>query len=203
MKRLPVFLSIVLFFVSCATSTEDTANDAGAISGRILPKDVSVRIIAKTAGTEYRIKGNIKGEVTLTKGGGFIIKGLPAGKYDLLFFLQGRSKKKYFTTRWSEVVVQPGKTTSRINYRLTPIGSEHLIDEVLVAFKEKTKIEEARKVIRTAGCVVKDTPLDLGTIIYTVDIPDDKSVAGMIKVFKKDKSVVYAEPNGISMIDTK
>ncbi len=69
--------------------------------------------------------------------------------------------------------------------------------------QEKTKVEEARKVIRAAGCVVKDTPLDLGTIIYTVDIPDDKSVAEMIKVFKKDKSVAYAEPNGISTIDAK
>jgi hypothetical protein len=203
MKRLPVFLSIVLFSVSCATSAEGAANDAGAIRGRILPKDASVRIIAKTAGTEYNIKGNIKGEVTLTKGGDFTIKGLPSGKYDLLFFLQGKSKKKYFATRWSEVVVQRGKTTSGINYRLTPLGSKHLIDEVLVAFKEKTRAEEARKVIRAAGCVIKDTPLDLGTIIYTLDIPDDKSVEEMIKVFKKDKSVAYAEPNGISTIDGK
>jgi len=203
MKRLPILLSIVWFSVSSATFAEGAANDVGAISGRILPKDVSVRIIAKTAGTEYRIKGNIKGEVTLAKGGNFVIKGLPAGKYDLLFFLQGRSKQKYFATRWSEVVVQPGETTSRIDYRLTPIGSEHLIDEVLVAFKEKTQAEEARKVIRAAGCVVKDTPFDLGTMIYTVDIPDDKSVAEMIKIFKKDKSVAYAEPNGISTIDVK
>lgn len=203
MKRVPVFLSIVLLSVSCATSAEDTASDTGAISGRIFPKDASVRIIAKTAGTEYKIKGNIKGEVTLTKGGDFAIKKLPPGKYDLLFFLQGTSKKKYFATRWSEVVVQRDKTTSGINYRLTPRGSPHLIDEVLVAFKEKTKAEEARKVIREAGCVIKDTPLDLGTIIYTVDIPDDKSVAEMIKVFKKYKSVAYAEPNGISTIDAK
>ncbi len=203
MKRLPVFLSIVLFSVSCATSAEDTANVAGAISGRIFPKDASVRIIAKTAGTEYKIKGNIKGEVTLTKGGDFTIKGLPPGKYDLLFFLQGKSKKKYFATRWSEVVVQPGKTTSGINYRLTPQGSKYLIDEILVAFREETKAEEARKVIREAGCVIKDTPLHLGTTIYTLDIPEGKSVEEMIKVFKKDKSVAYAEPNGISTIDAK
>jgi hypothetical protein len=203
MIRLFVILSIVLFLVSCATSAEDIASDTGAISGRISPKDASVRIIAKTTGTEYKIKGNIKGEVTLTKGGDFTIKGLLPDKYDLLFFPQGKSKKIYFATRWSEVIVQSGNTTSGINYRLTPLGSKHLIDEVLVAFKEGTKPEEARKAIRAAGCIVKDTPLDLGTIIYTIDIPDDKSIDEMIKVFKKDKRVAYAEPNGISRIDAK
>ncbi|MBW2201495.1 MAG: hypothetical protein JRF71_11805 [Deltaproteobacteria bacterium] len=203
MIRSFAILSIVLFSVSCATYAEDIANDTGAISGRIFPKDASVRIIAKTAGTEYKIKGNIKGEVTLTQGGDFTIKGLLPGKYDLLFFLQGKSKKKYFATRWSEVVVQSGKTTSGINYRLTPLSSKYLIDEILVAFKEETKAEEARKVIRAAGCVIKDTPLHLGTTIYTLDIPDDKSIDEMIKVFKKDKCVAYAEPNGISRIDAK
>ena len=194
---------LAVFVVPFVIFAEAADKKKGAISGRISPKDASVRIIAKTSGTEYKIKENIKGEVTLTKGGDFTIKGLPPGKYDLLFFLQGESKKKYFATRWSEVVVQPGKTTSGINYRLTPLGSKQLIDEILVAFKEGTKPEEARKAIRAAGCIVKDTPLDLGTIIYTVDIPDDKSVEGMIKIFKKDKRIAYAEPNGIDTIDTK
>ena len=203
MKKSFVFFNIVLFLVSCVTYAEDIANNTGTISGRISPKDASAQIIAKTAGTEYKIKGNIKGEVTLTQGGDFTIKGLPPGKYDLLFFLQGKSKKKYFTTRWSEIVVQSGKITSGINYRLTPLSSKYLIDEILVAFKEATKAEEARKVIRAAGCIIKDTPLHLGTTIYTLDIPDDKSIDEMIKVFKKDKRVAYAEPNGISRIDAK
>ncbi len=201
MKILPALLSIVLFSISCVASAEDTADNAGAISGRISPENVSARIIAKTAGTEYKIKKNIKGEVTLTKGGDFSIKGLPAGKYDLLFLLQGDSKKKYFATRWSEVIVQPGKTTSGINYRLTPQGSKHLIDEVLVAFNKDTKVEEVKKTIRLADCVIKDTPLQLGeTTIYTVDIPDNKSVDEMIKVFVKKRGVAYAEPNAIATI---
>ena len=205
MKKIPIFLSIILFTVSCVASDKDTANNTGAISGRILPKDAAVRIIAKTAGTEYKIKRNIKDEITLTKGGDFTLKGLPPGKYDILFFLQGKSKKKYLATRWSEVVVQPGKTTSGINYRLTPLESKYLIDEVLVAFKEETKTGEAQKVIRAAGCVIKDTPLELGVgkIIYTLDIPDDTSVEEMIKLLKKNKSVAYAEANGIHTIDAK
>jgi len=203
MRRLHVLLSMILFSVSCTPSAENAVNDAGAISGRLLPTDASVRVIAKTAGTEYKIKRNIKGEVTLTKGGPFTIKGLPPGKYDLLFFLQGASKEKYFATRWSEVVVQAGKTTSGINYRLTPRGSGYLIDEILVAFREETKAEEARKLIRAAGCVIKNTPLDLGQTIYTLDIPDDKSVEEMIEVFKKQESVAYAEPNGVAAIDAK
>lgn len=203
MSRLHVLLSMILVSVSCAPSAEDAVNDAGAISGRVLPADASVRIAAKTAGSDYEIKGNIKGEVTLTKGGPFSMKGLPPGKYDLLFFLQGASKENYFAKRWSEVVVQAGKTTSGINYRLTPRGSECLIDEILVAFREETKAEEARKLIRAAGCVIKDTPLDLGQIIYTPDIPDDKSVEEMIEVFKKQESVAYAEPNGIAAIGAK
>lgn len=202
MRKVIVVSILAVFVVPFVVFAEAADKKKGAISGRISPKDASVRIIAKISGTEYKIKGNIKGKVTLAKGGDFTIKGLPPGKYDLLFFLEGDSKKKYFVTRWSEIVVQPGKTTPGINYRLTPLGS-NLIDEVLVAFKKGTKPEEAQKAIRAAGCIVKDTPLDLGTIIYTVDIPDDKSVEEMIKIFKKDKRVAYAEPNGIDAIDTK
>jgi hypothetical protein len=194
---------LAVFIVPFVILAEDADKRSGAISGRIEPKDASVRIIAKVSGSEYKVKGNIKGEVSLTKGGDFTIKGVPPGKYDLLFFLQGESKKKYFATRWSEVVVQAGKTTSGINYRLTPLGSKHLLDEILVAFNEGTKQEEARKAILAAGCIVKDTPIDLGTIVYTVDIPDDKSVEEMIKIFKKDKRTAYAEPNGIATTDTK
>ena len=56
MKRLPALLSIVLFSISCVASAEDTADNAGAISGRISPENALVRIIAKTVGTEYKIK---------------------------------------------------------------------------------------------------------------------------------------------------
>ncbi len=177
------------------------SSDTGAVSGRISPADVAVRIVAKTAGTEYKVKGNIKGEITLTQGGNFTISNLPAGKYDLLFLLQGESQKKYFATRWSEVVVQGGKATSGINYRLTTVGSEQLIDEVLVGFKKGTTTEQARKMIQSAGCVIKDTPLDLGNVIYTVDIPDDKSVKEMVEWFTGKEGVAYAEPNGITTVD--
>ncbi len=201
MKKVLAASILAIFVVSFVILAEGAAEETGAISGRISPRDASVQIIAKTAGTEHRVKGNIKGEVTLTQGGNFTIKGLASGKYDLLFFLQGKSQEKYFTTRWSEIIVQAAKITSGINYRLTPRSSEHLIDEVLVAFKN-TKAEDARKTISSTGCVIKDTPLQLGkTTIYTVDIPDDKSVDDMIQVFKKKRGVEYAEPNGIVTID--
>ncbi len=195
---------VVWFFVLSVVCAGDAASETGAISGRISPKNVSIRIIAKTAGTEHKIKGNIKGEITLAKGGDFTIKGLPPGKYDLLFFLQGDSKKKYIASRWSEVVVQAGKTTSGINYRLTPRGSGHLIDEVLVAFNKDIRATDVLKTILLLGCTIKDTPLKLGgTTIYTVDIPDNKSVAQMVKTFKQKRGVAYAEPNGIATIDAK
>lgn len=203
MKMPHVIPCAVWFFALYVVYAEDTANETGAISGRILPKDASVRIIAKLAGTEYRIKENIKGEVTLTKGGDFIIKGLLPGKYDLLFFLQGETNRKYMAARWSEVDVKEGKTTSGINYRLTPQGSEQLIDEVVVAF-EGVNAADAQQIIHDAGCIVKDSPLNLGaTTIYTVDIPDEKNVPEMIRLFKQKKGVKYAEPNGIATIDAK
>ena len=196
--------AVVSCFVCCFAlfgAVAAAAAETGAVSGRISPKGASVRIIAKTAGTEHRIKANVKGEVTLEKGGDFTIKGLPPGKYDLLFFLQGESKKKYTAARWSEVVVKAGETTSGIHCRLTPQGSPHLIDEVIVAFKPTVSDAAARKIIRQAGCTVKDAPLRFGgTAAYTVDIPDDKSVAEMIKLFKQKKGVKYVEPNGIVTI---
>ncbi len=197
MARSAILTGMVIVAMASA-SAADKKGDSGSVSGKISPEDASVRIIAKLAGTEHRVKKNIKGEVTLTKGGAFTIRDLPAGKYDLLFFLQGKSKKKYMATRWSEVVVAEGETTSGINYRLTPVGSAHLIDEVLVAF-EGGKDKDAQETIQTAGCTVKDRPMKLGkTTVYTVDIPDDKSVQDMVEVFQKTKGVKYAEPNGIA-----
>jgi hypothetical protein len=169
--------------------------DVGAISGRISPEDVSVRIIAKKAGTEYSIKENISGEVTLRQGGSFTIWNLPPGKYDLLFLVQGQSRDMYMGGRWSEIVIEPGKTVSGINYRLTPVRSEYAIDEVCVTFNKGTKEEEARKVIQSLNCIIKEKHISRG--LYIVDIPDDKSVNEMIKAFKKNKEVLYAEPNWI------
>jgi hypothetical protein len=167
----------------------------GGISGRISPKGVSVRIIAKKAGTEYGIKENIKGEVTLTQGGSFTIWNVPPGKYDLLFFVQGHARDMYMGGRWSEIVIEPGKTVSGINYRLTPEGSEYAIDEVCVQFHKDTKEEDAPKVIQSLNCIIKDKHYRPG--FYTVDIPDDKSVNEMIKAFNKKKEVLYAGPNSI------
>ena len=201
-KSIVVVSSILLFLISGELLAEGASKKVGGISGRISPTDASVRIVAKRAGTEYKVRGNIKGEVALIQGGDFTIHGLPPGKYDLLFFLQGQSREKFFATRWSEIVVEPDRTVSGINYRLTPRKSEHLIDEVLVAFKKEIRVEEAEEIIRSADCIVKDTPLDLGgTTIYTVDIPDDKSVDDMIKVFQKKKGVAFAEANGIITVE--
>lgn len=202
MGKVFIFLSIILLLVSCAMFEEEVSNDFGAISGRISPQDVSLRIIAKTAGTEYNVKKNIKGEITLTTGGVFTIENLPAGKYDLIFFLHGKSKEKYLTTRWSEVVVEAGRVTAGIDYRLTPIGSNYLIDEILVAFKGNIQNEDAQKIIRSLGCTIKDRPVDNGKVtIYTIDIPKEKGVEDMIRAFKKKESVEYAEPNIIISIN--
>lgn len=85
MKRLYAFATIVVFSLFCGACADDHATNTGAISGSISPEDAAVRIIAKIAGTNYEEEGSIKGEVTLTKGGDFIIEGLPAGTYDLFF----------------------------------------------------------------------------------------------------------------------
>ena len=192
------FAGLAVMFFACPVQGADTT---GAISGRISPKGSEIRIVAKLAGTEYRKKGNIKGEVVLKNGGEFSIKGLPPGKYDLLFFLQGASKKKFMASRWSEIHVEAGKTTTGINYRLTPAGSPHLVDEVLVGFTGVDD-KEARTILDKAGCTIKNRPMKLGkTTVYTVDIPDDKSVKQMIVKLTKIKGVKYAEPNGICTIN--
>jgi hypothetical protein len=174
---------------------------AGAISGRISP-DASIRIIAKLAGTSHEIKENVKGEVTLTDGGVFTIEGLPPAKYDLLFFVQGASSEMYIASRWSEVVVEAGTITSGINYRLTPQGSTHLIDEIIVVFDNIMSRIEALEILRTMRCTVKDRPGRLPEKTwYLVDIPDDKSVGEMIELFQTQKGVVSASPNHIGSFD--
>lgn len=193
-----IILSIIFFLVSCTIFEKNGTGNSGAISGHISPEDVSLRIVAKTAGTEYKNKKNIKSEVTLSKGGNFTLKNLPSGKYDLLFFLSEKSKKKYIASRWSEVLVNPGKTTSGINYRLTPQGSQYLIDEILITFKGHVSIEEAKNIIHSAGCIIKSAPYNQSKFTtYTIDIPDDKDIHDMIHMFKQKKDVKHAEPNMI------
>lgn len=177
-------------------------NNSGAISGHISPKDVSLKIVAKAAGTEYKIKENIKSEVTLSKGGAFTIKNLPSGNYDLLFFLSEESKKKYIASRWSEVLVNSGKTTSGINYRLTPKGSQYLIDEMLITFKGHVSIKKVKNIIHSAGCIIKSAPYNQSKFTtFTVDIPDEKNIHDMIRMFKQNKDVKHAEPNMIMTIN--
>jgi hypothetical protein len=179
----------------------DGENATGTIRGRISPEDASVLIIAKVAGTAHEIKENVKGEVLLERGGDFAIEGLPPGTYDLLFFLKGESQKKYLSTRWSEVRVTAGKTTSGIDYRLTPRGSPHLIDEVLVGFAGMSDAD-ARKTIGEAGCIVKDEPLVMDDkTTYIVDIPDDKSVADMLELFGQKPGVEYVVPNAMAGVE--
>lgn len=153
------------------------------------------------AGTAYEIRENVKGEVLLEKGGEFTIEGLPPGQYDLLFFLKGESQKRYIATRWSGVSVNAVKTTSGINYRLTPRGSPHLIDEVLVGFAG-VSAAAARKTIGAVSCIVNDEPLVMGDkTTYTVDIPDDKGVADMLELFGKKTGVEYVVPNAMAGVE--
>ncbi len=200
MKKLYAITTIVVVSLFCAACGDDhgtNTTSTGTISGSISPEDASVRIIAKTAGTDYQVEGNIKGEVTLTGGGDFTIKGLPEGTYDLLFILQGEPATKYIASHWSEVVVKPGESTLGINYRLTPQGSAYMIDEVLVSFSKSVSDANAREVIRSLGCIIKDSPLDLGQVtVYVVDI----SVEDMIMIFTRQSSVLSAEPNGIATL---
>jgi hypothetical protein len=198
MKNILVALIIGLHLFSIAYALETEKKNVGAIQGRILPEGVSIRIVAKIAGTDHEVEGNLKGEAILHHGGDFIIDNLPPGKYDLLFFLQGESAKKYMATRWSEIQVQPGKIVTGINYKLTPLGASYLIDEISVGFNKNITTEESIKIINSEGCILKDSPLDLGHIIYyLIHIPNDKSVEDMIKLFKNIEGVVHAEPNGL------
>lgn len=148
---------LLCLLAACATGPSEIG---GTISGRVTPDDASVRIIAKISGTDYEKPGNIKGEVTLTKGGNFQFDDLPPGNYDLLFFLLGESKERYIASSWSEVIVEAGKITEGINYRLTPMQSTFMIDEILVIFIN-TNDTDARKAIKREGFIVKDAPFSI------------------------------------------
>lgn len=183
--------------MACAT---DTTPRVGAISGRVLPEDATVRIIAKLSGTNHQKPGNLKAEVTLTRGGNFHFNDLPPGNYDLLFLLQGESKARYIAFRWSEVIVEAGKITEGIHYRLTPVESDFLIDEILVTFVDTTD-SDARKAIRKKGFIVKDKPFKVwdNELYYTIDIPDDMTVDEAIQIFRRVKGVSSATPNHLSV----
>ena len=169
----------------------------GSIQGRVSP-EAAVRIVAKFAQTDASKPENVKGEVTLAKGGAFEIKGLPPGKYDLLFQLQGDDKKKFIASTWSEIEVEAGKAVDGIHYRLTPAGAAHLVDELIVSFKADAAPAARAKAIADLGCRVKSKTV--GDRFVVVDLPDDRSVAEMAEAFRKLPVVASAEPNGISRI---
>lgn len=201
MRKSAIASIVGLLIVSPSLLAQDKPENTGTISGRISPRNASVRIIAKVAGTSHEIRENVKGQVLLQKGGEFAIKELPPGTYDLLFFLEGASRENYMATRWSEVAVKAGETTSGIDYRLTPRGSPHLIDEVLVGFAGMSDAD-ARKTIGEAGCIVKDEPLVMDDkTAYVVDIPDDQSVADMIELFGQKPGVEYVVPNAVAGVE--
>ena len=165
----------------------------GRISGRIRPA-VGVRILAKLKGTDGSKPENVKGEINLPIGGDFTIDRLPAGTYDLLFSVYGDAFGKFTASRWSEIDVEAGKTTSGINYRLTPADQNFMIDEVIVEFTATN--EEARASIAALGCRIKDQPAAFKERTFClVDIPDDKTVDQMVKAFKARPGVVAADPN--------
>jgi hypothetical protein len=169
----------------------------GSIKGRVSP-EAAVRIVAKLAQTDASKPENVKGEVTLAKGGEFEIKGLPPGKYDLLFELQGEDKKKWIATRWSEIEVEAGKAIEGIGCRLTPVGAPHAVDELILSFKPDAAPAERAKAIADLGCRVKSRGARDRFVV--VDLPDDKSVAEMAEAFRKLPVVATADPNGISRI---
>ena len=176
--------------------------DTGRISGSISPA-VGIRILAKLTGTDASKRDNVKGEVLLQHGGAFTIDNLPPGNYDLLFSIwsdAAGNSPAFTTSNWFGIDVEAGKTTSGINYRLTPAGMSFLIDEVVVSFT--TGSDDARASIAALGCRIKSPPSTLpGATFYLVDIPDDKSVGEMVEAFKAIPAVASASPNYIAHPD--
>lgn len=191
--------------------------DTGRISGNISPA-VGIKILAKLTGSDASKRENVKGEVLLQHGGAFTIDNLPPGKYDLLFSIWGwgdaagnsqtpriahrwpfmpHHAPAFTASNWFEIDVEAGKTTSGINYRLTPAGMSFLIDEVVVSFTSGS--DDARATIAALGCRIKSPPSALpGVTFYLVDIPDDKSVGEMVEAFKAIPAVASASPNYIA-----
>ncbi len=197
MKRFTMLAALFLNLAACSAWAA-ARPDTGSISGRVSPQGVSVRIIAKLEGTNHRVPENIKGEVVLDKGGAFTIHNLPPGRYDLLFLPQGAAQQEYMQDLWSMIDVEADQTTSGINLRMTPTGSPHMVDEVIVQFRPGTDAEVIARVLSELNCIVKRRPLDLGTgAFYTVDIPDDKTVEEMIQAFQAREEVLSASPNSI------
>jgi hypothetical protein len=171
--------------------------EPGSIRGRVSP-EARVRVVAKLAQTDASKPGGVKGEATLEKGGDFEIAGLAPGNYDLLFELQGDDAKRWIANRWSEIVVRAGAATEGISYRLTPAGSDHLIDEVMLEFEETLPPREQVRAVAGLGCRVKRA--SPGGRRVVVDIPDDRSVAEMVEAFRKLPGVKLAERNGLARI---
>lgn len=170
----------------------------GTITGRITP-EVPIKLILKKEQSDAKNAENVKGEVLLPKGGEFRIENIPPGRYDLLFEIQGDEAKKWHVGYWSDLAVQAGKAIEGINYRLTPADSRHMIDEILVTFKDGISDAEIRKIVEDQRCRIKRRPPKPGKAsFYMIDIPDDTTVEQMVDVFKALPSVTLASKNGLS-----
>jgi hypothetical protein len=169
----------------------------GTIAGRVSP-EASVRVVAKLAGTDASKPENVKAEAKLEKGGEFLLKDLPPGKYELLFQLQGDDARKYVVSLWGEIVVEAGKGVEGIGCRLTPADAPHEVDALMVSFRAGTADADCVRAIESLGCRVKRrTPKQPR---YLVDLPDEKSVEELIPAFQALAGVELAEPNFIRRI---
>jgi hypothetical protein len=169
----------------------------GSIQGRISP-EVNVRILAVPQGKDYSQPANVKGEVTLEKGGAFEIKGLAPGRYALHFQLKGADVGKYMGKNYGEIDVKAGQATEEIRHRLTPIDATHMIDEVIVTFAEGVGEAARAKTTADLGCRVKER--SYVPDVWVVDIPDDRTVEEMVEAFKKAPGVKLVSRNGIARV---
>ena len=95
-----------------------------------------------------------------------------------------------------------GEKARGYGIRLTPAGSDHLVDEVLVGFAAKTSKKDIMAILNATGCRPKAAPIELGeTVVYTVDIADNLTVEQAINSIKGRPGVKYAEPNGLVSLD--
>lgn len=172
----------------------------GTIEGRVSP-EVPVKLVLKKEQMDAAKPENVKAELLLPKGGDFKLENIPPGRYDLMFLVQGDDSKKWIARYWGDLNVEAGKTIEGIHYRLTPGDARFMIDEVLVSLKPGSTEAELRKAVKDLRCRIKQRPPfpEKGGV-FSVDIPDEKSVEEMLPLFQALPCVQLASKNGISRV---
>lgn len=186
---LGVIISGCIITTPPTTTTTTTLNIYGSISGRVTPPKAGIRVqVIQNLSLVAETKTNSDGSYRITN--------LPEGKYGLLFIVDvpdyvydlGYDYNGEFDGN-EPIIVVANKDSPNNDINLDDKWEDFIADQISIKFRENSSVEEQLSVISKHNCSIIDQGLKW---YYVLNIPDNKTILEMIRLFKSEPIVEIA-----------